>query len=90
VNVDTARNESFATSHVGLQEAFVEAKIRDLSPNYDFVSVRAGIQQFTSDFRGFIFSEEQPGGPYLWDLRSNRLAYNVAWFDLSKKIPTAA
>src|SRR5262249_51047473 len=31
--------------HAGLEEAFVEVKLHDLSPNYDFVSVRAGIQQ---------------------------------------------
>ncbi len=70
---------------MGLQEAFVEAKIRDLSPNYDFVSVRAGIQQFTSDFRGFLFSEEQPGVRLFGNLRSNRLAYNLAWFNFLEK-----
>ena len=30
------------------------------SPDYDFVSVRAGSQPFISDFRGFIFSRHQP------------------------------
>ncbi len=62
VNIDTRKGTNRFDTHVGLQEAFVEAKLRDLSPNYDFVSVRAGIQQFTSDFRGFLFSEEQPEG----------------------------
>ena len=85
VNVDTRRGTNRFDTHIGLQEAFVEAKIRDLSPNYDFVSVRAGIQQFTSDFRGFIFSEEQPGVRIFGNLRSNRFAYNVAWFDLLEK-----
>jgi hypothetical protein len=85
VNVDTRKGTNRFDSHVGLQEAFVEAKIHDLSPNYDFVSVRAGIQQFTSDFRGFLFSEEQPGVRVFGNLRSNRLAYNVAWFDLLEK-----
>jgi Carboxypeptidase regulatory-like domain len=85
VNVDTRKGTNRFDSHVGLQEAFVEAKIHDLSPNYDFVSVRAGIQQFTSDFRGFIFSEEQPGVRVFGNLRSNRFAYNVAWFDLLEK-----
>jgi hypothetical protein len=85
VNIDTRRGTNRFDTHVGLQEAFVEAKIRDLSPNYDFVSVRAGIQQFTSDFRGFIFSEEQPGVRIFGNLRSNRLAYNLAWFDLLEK-----
>jgi hypothetical protein len=85
VNVDTRKGTNRFDSHVGLQEAFVEAKIRDLSPNYDFVSVRAGIQQFTSDFRGFIFSEEQPSVRVFGNLRSNRFAYNVAWFDMLEK-----
>jgi Carboxypeptidase regulatory-like domain len=85
VNVDTRKGTNRFDSHIGLQEAFVEAKIRDLSPNYDFVSVRAGIQQFTSDFRGFLFSEEQPGVRIFGNLRSNRLAYNLAWFDLLEK-----
>lgn len=85
VNIDTRRGTNRFDTHVGLQEAFVEAKLRDLSPNYDFVSVRAGIQQFTSDFRGFLFSEEQPGVRIFGNLHSNRLAYNLAWFHLLGK-----
>ena len=85
VNVDPREGINRFDTHVGLQEAFVEAKIRDLSPNYDFVSVRAGIQQFTSDFRGFLFSEEQPGVRMFGNLRSNRLAYNLAWFNFLEK-----
>lgn len=85
VNVDPRKGTNRFDDHVGLQEGFVEAKIRDLSPNYDFVSVRAGIQQFTSDFRGFLFSEEQPGVRIFGNLRSNRLAYNLAWFDFLEK-----
>lgn len=85
VNVDTRKGTNRFDTHVGLQEAFVEAKLHDLSPNYDFVSVRAGIQQFTSDFRGFLFSEEQPGVRIFGNLRSNRLAYNFAWFHLLEK-----
>ncbi|MGA9812238.1 MAG: carboxypeptidase-like regulatory domain-containing protein, partial [Terriglobales bacterium] len=85
VNVDPREGINRFDTHVGLQEAFVEAKIRDLSPNYDFISVRAGIQQFTSDFRGFLFSEEQPGVRLFGNLRSNRLAYNLAWFNFLEK-----
>jgi len=85
VNVDPREGINRFDTHVGLQEAFVEAKLRDLSPNYDFVSVRAGIQQFTSDFRGFLFSEEQPGVRVFGNLRSNRLAYNLAWFNFLEK-----
>jgi hypothetical protein len=85
VNIDPQKGINRFDAHVGLQEAFVEAKLRDLSPNYDFVSIRAGIQQFTSDFRGFLFSEEQPGVRVFGNLRSNRLAYNVAWFYFLEK-----
>jgi hypothetical protein len=85
VNIDPRKGTDRFDSHVGVQEAFVEAKLRDLSPNYDFVSIRTGIQQFTSDFRGFLFSEEQPGIRIFGNLRSNRVAYNLAWFYLLEK-----
>jgi hypothetical protein len=85
VNIDPREGATRFDTHVGVQEAFVEAKLHDLSSNYDFVSVRAGIQQFTSDFRGFLFSEEQPGIRVFGNLHSNRLAYNLAWFDLLEK-----
>jgi Carboxypeptidase regulatory-like domain len=85
VNIDPRKGTDRFDAHVGVQEAFVEAKLRDLSPNFDFVSIRAGIQQFTSDFRGFLFSEEQPGIRIFGNLRSNRIAYNLAWFYLLEK-----
>jgi Carboxypeptidase regulatory-like domain len=85
VNVDPREGTDRFDTHAGVQEAFLEAKLRDLSPNYDFVSVRAGIQQFTSDFRGFLFSEEQPGVRIFGNLRSNRFAYNLAWFYFLEK-----
>lgn len=85
VNIDPRKGTDRFDAHVGVQEAFVEAKLRDLSPNYDFVSIRAGIQQFTSDFRGFLFSEEQPGIRIFGNLCSNRIAYNLAWFYFLEK-----
>jgi hypothetical protein len=85
VNIDPTKGTQRFDTHLGIQEAFVEAKLHDLSPNYDFVSVRAGIQQFTSDFRGFLFSEEQPGVRLFGNLRSNRIAYNLAWFYFLEK-----
>ena len=85
VNIDPRKGTERFDTHVGVQEAFVEAKLHDLSPNYDFASVRAGIQQFTSDFRGFLFSEEQPGVRIFGNLRSNRIAYNLAWFNFLEK-----
>lgn len=85
VNVDVRKGTDRIDGHLGLQEAFFEYKLHDLSPNYDFVSVRAGIQQFSSDFRGFLFVDEQPGVRLFGNLRSNRIEYNLAYFDLLEK-----
>jgi hypothetical protein len=71
--------------HVGLQEAFVEVKLHDLGPNYDFISARAGIQQFNADFRGFLLVDEQPALRIFGDLHSDRIEYNVAYFHLLEK-----
>jgi hypothetical protein len=71
--------------HVGLQEAFVEVKLHDLGPNYDFISARAGIQQFNVDFRGFLFVEEQPALRVFGNLHSDRIEYNVAYFHFLEK-----
>ncbi len=85
VNVDVRGGTSRFDSHLGLQEAFGELKLHDIGPNYDFISVRAGIQGFNSDFRGFIFVEEQPGVRIFGNLHSNRWQYNAAYFNLLEK-----
>jgi hypothetical protein len=72
-------------NHVGLQEAFVEVKLHDLGPNYDFVSARAGIQQFNADFRGFLFVDEEPALRIFGNLHSDRIEYNVAYFHFLEK-----
>ena len=68
-----------------LEEWFYEAKIADMSPNYDFLSVRAGSQPFTSDFRGFIFSDTNRGVRVFGNRLSNQDQYNVVWFDQTEK-----
>jgi hypothetical protein len=85
VNVDVRRGTTRLDAHAGLQEAFAEYKLHDLSPNYDFLSVRAGIQRFSSDFRGFIFVDEQPGVRLFGNLHSDRWEYNAAYFNLLEK-----
>ena len=72
-------------NHLGFQEAFVEVKLHDLGPNYDFVSARAGIQQFNADFRGFLFVDEEPGLRVFGNLHSDRIEYNVAYFHFLEK-----
>jgi hypothetical protein len=63
-----------------LQEWFAEYKIAELSSAYDFVSIRAGAQPFTSDFRGFIYSDINRGVRLFGNLDSNRTQYNLAYF----------
>jgi hypothetical protein len=70
---------------VGLQEGFFEYKIADLSPNYDFISVRAGTQKFNSDFRGFLYVDEQPGFRIFGNASSNKWEYNATYFYLVEK-----
>jgi hypothetical protein len=72
-------------THVGLQEAFGEVKLGDLGPSFDFANLRVGIQQFVSDFRGFLFADEQPGVRLFGNLKSNRFQWNLAAFDLLEK-----
>src|SRR5439155_21271265 len=59
---------------------FVEIKLHDLGPNYDFVSARAGIQQFNADFRGFLFVDEEPALRIFGNLNSDRIEYTIAYF----------
>jgi hypothetical protein len=64
-----------------LQEWFVETKVADLSPDYDFVSVRAGTQPFLSDFRGFLFNDTNRGVRLFGTLEANRDQFNLAYFN---------
>jgi hypothetical protein len=68
-----------------LDEWFYESKIADTSPNYDFVSVRAGSQFFSSDFRGFIFADTNRAVRLFGNRLSNQDQYNVIWFDQTEK-----
>jgi len=86
VNVDPGKSTSrFDTDVIGIQELLVEYHIADLSPYYDFVSVRAGIQPFLSDFRGFLFADNELGVRFLGNYFANRLQYNVAYFYMLEK-----
>ena len=72
----TDRNDNFA----GVQELFFDKHLRDVSPRYDFDSIRIGIQPITADFRGFLFLD-QPFGVRLFGTRdNNQWQYNAAWF----------
>ena len=79
VNINPAAGPDRNDQFVGLQELFLDVHLRDVSPRYDFDSVRVGVQPFTADFRGFLFID-QPFGVRLFGTRdNNRIQYNAAW-----------
>jgi hypothetical protein len=85
VRPDVREGTSRSTGFGALQELFVEKKLADLSPSFDFVSVRAGVQPFTSDFRGFVFSDTNLGVRLFGNYASNRYQYNLVWMERLEK-----
>jgi hypothetical protein len=75
VRAGTRRGRDF----VALQEYFFETKLADYGPNYDSASIRAGNQPFTSDFRGFVFSDVNRMVRLFGTRLSNRDQFNVVW-----------
>jgi hypothetical protein len=80
VNIDVRRGTNRTDTQVSLEEAFGEVKLADVSANFDFVSARVGIQPFVSDFRGFIFSDNNLGARIFGSFDNNRYQYNAAYF----------
>ncbi|MEN9726241.1 MAG: hypothetical protein RL434_607 [Pseudomonadota bacterium] len=70
------RHDSFA----GIQEFFLDYHLRDVSPRYDFDSIRVGIQPYTNDFRGFLFQDLAFGVRLFGNRDNNHWQYNLAWF----------
>jgi hypothetical protein len=66
--------------HVGIQAAFIDKHLRNVSDRFDFDSFRIGIQPFSSDFRGFLFQDNQLGARLFGTRANNRYQYNLAWF----------
>jgi hypothetical protein len=85
ISPDVRNGTTRLDAHAGLQEGFFEVKLKDLSHNFDFVSVRAGVQTFNSDFRGFIFLDQEPGLRIFGNLRNNKYQYNAAYFSMLEK-----
>ena len=73
------------TTAVGLQEAYGEAKLLTVSREFDFVSVRAGIQPFVSDVRGFVLNDLPAGARLFGTFGGNRVQWNAAWLELLRK-----
>jgi hypothetical protein len=85
VNPDVTHGVRRTDHFQALQEALGEVHLMDVSDSYDFVSFRAGIQPFVSDFRGFLFSDTNLGARLFGTLASNRIQWNLAVFDMLEK-----
>lgn len=85
VNPDVRHGTTRFRDDVALEQFFVEAKLADLSPDYDFLSLRVGSQPFVSDFRGFIFADTNLGARLFGTRLSNRDQFNLAYFDTFEK-----
>ena len=65
---------------LGVQELFVDKHLGNDSDRYDFHSIRIGIQPMQSDFRGFLFNDNQLGVRVFGNRDNNRFQYNLAAF----------
>ena len=85
LRIDPRRGETRTDRHFGIQEAFVDKHLRNVSDQYDFDSLRVGIQPLISDFRGFVFNDT-PFAVRLFGTRdNNRWQYNLAYFQRFEK-----
>lgn len=80
LNVSASAPAYRKDAFLGVQEAFVDYHLRNVSPRYDFDSVRVGIQNFQADFRGFLFNTEDLGVRLFGNRDNNRFQYNIAAF----------
>ncbi len=101
VNIDVRRGANRVDGYVGFQELFGEVRLGDTtkllpflrgkgnsdgkSPYYDTTFLRAGIQTFLSDFRGFIFNDFNLGARIFGQFGNNRYNFNAAAFYLLEK-----
>jgi hypothetical protein len=72
-------------SHAALQEAFVEGTLAAVSPDYDVVQARVGIQRFNADFRGFLLLDDVLGARLFGNLDDNRWQWNAFALGLRDK-----
>lgn len=85
VNPNVNHGTTRFRSDGAFEEWFVETKLADTSPYYDFVSVRGGSQPFVSDFRGFIFADTNRAVRLFGTNNANRDQYNIVFFNQTEK-----
>lgn len=81
LSVLPSKNSQRTDFFVGVQELFVDYHLGQFdTKRYDFISVRAGIQPMISDFRGFLFQDNQLGVRLFGNRDNNRWQFNLAAF----------
>lgn len=85
VNADVRRGSTRTNFHASLEDAFVEVKLFDTNDNYDATFIRAGIQPFNADFRGFLYSDNNLGARFFGAFSNNKNQFNLAFFDQLEK-----
>lgn len=101
INRDVRKGTTRVDTHFGMQEAFFEVRLGDTprvipflrgrgsrgghSPFFDTTSLRVGIQQFNSDFRGLIFDDFNLGARLFGNFRDNKWNFNAAFFHMLEK-----
>jgi hypothetical protein len=85
VNPDVRKGTHRVRYDFSLEQYFVEAKLADLGPDFDFMSARVGSQFFNSDFRGFLFSDINRAVRLFGTRFSNRDQFNIIMFDQLEK-----
>jgi hypothetical protein len=81
LSVNSSKGLTRSDTFAGLQAAFIEYHLRNVSDRYDFDAIRVGIQPFSTDFRGFLFQDDQLGVRLFGNRDDNRIQYNLAFFD---------
>ena len=85
VNINVRKGKDRTETHIAFQELFVEKHLFNVSDRYDFVSVKAGIQRFGSDFRSFVFNDFNLGARLFGNFSSNRIQYNIIYLPMLEK-----
>ena len=80
LKADADAGKTRTEAAVGIQAAFVDKHLRNVSSRYDFDSLRVGVQPFTSDFRGFLLNDSLFGARLFGIRDDNHIQYNLAGF----------